>query len=273
MVTKNEVFDRSNRETRDIARRAFLLTLVGGAACFFFGCDEANFHKVALKLVSPEDLREFGLQTWQRIQKDFPVSRDEALQKRLRLIGDRVVKAAGASSGDWEFVVFGGDTINAFAVPSKQVGFFEGMFAVAENDAQIAAVLGHEIGHINAQHAAERMVTAFAKQAGIKVVLAALKAGDVDYANEIAGLLGAGVEYGIVRAYSRRQEYEADRLGAEYMARAGYSSEQAVEFWLNMMAVSQGRPKPLEFLSTHPSDEKRIVALREVIKTLRQSSI
>jgi predicted Zn-dependent protease len=272
MVTKNEVIDRSKWETRDIPRRAFLLTLVGGGACFFVGCDETDFHKVALKLISPEDIRDFGLQTWQRILRDFPVSRDVALQKRLRLIGERVVNAARASSGDWEFVVFRGDAINAFAVPSGQVGFFEGMFAVAENDAQIATVLGHEIGHINAQHAAERIVTAFAKQVGINVVLAALKAGDVDYANEIAGLLGAGVEYGIVLPYSRRQEYEADRLGTEYMAHAGYPPEQAVEFWLRMMAISRGRPKPLEFLSTHPSDEKRIAALREVVLTVRQSS-
>ena len=97
------------------------------------------------------------------------------------------------------------------------------------------------------------------------MVLAALQAGDVNYANEIAGLLGVGLEYGIIRPYSRRQELEADRLGVEYLARAGYPAGEAVAFWTNMMALARSRPQPPAFLSTHPSDDKRIEALRQVL--------
>ena len=251
----------------DITRRAFLQALAGGAVLVLVGCDREDIRKVTAKLISQEQVREFGLQTWQRIQREFPASRKVALQKRLQGIGGRVVQAAHGPPEDWEFEVFQGDQINAFAVPGGKVGFFEGMFTAVRNDAQIAAIVGHEIGHIQANHAAERIMAAFAKQVGIAVVLAALRAGDVDYANEIAGLLGAGVEYGIVRPYSRQQEYEADRLGAGIMVRAGYPAEEAVNFWLTMMAVSKSRPKALQFLSTHPSDEKRIAALREVLKT------
>jgi predicted Zn-dependent protease len=111
----------------------------------------------------------------------------------------------------------------------------------------------------------ERIVASFAKQIGITVVLAALRAGDGNYANEIAGLLGAGVELGIIRPYSRRQELEADRLGVEYLARAGYPAGEAVAFWTHMKALGRNRPQPPPFLSTHPSDEKRIEVLNQVL--------
>jgi predicted Zn-dependent protease len=252
----------------DLTRRGFLQALTGGAAAVLIGCDREDVRKVASKLISQEQVREFGLQTWQRIRREVPVSSKGVLQQRLQKIGTRVVQAYAGTREDWEFRVFQGDQINAFAVPGGKVGFFEGIFSAIKNDAQIAAVLGHEIGHIQANHAAERIMAAFAKQVGIAVVLAALKAGDVGFANEIAGLLGAGVEYGIIRPYSRTQEYEADRLGADIMARAGFPAQEAVNFWQNMMALGKGRPRPPALLSTHPSDEKRIAALREVLKTL-----
>jgi predicted Zn-dependent protease len=249
----------------DISRRGFLLTLAGGAGALLVGCSGEDVRQAATKLIPPETLREMGLQAWERIRDQFPPSRNAALQRRLQGIGTRVVRAAQDQPEAWEFTVFQGEPINAFAVPGGKVGFFEGMFSATKNDAQIGAVLGHEIGHLNAKHPEERILAGFAKQVGIAVVLAALRAGDVDYANEIAGLLGAGVELGIIRPYSRRQELEADRLGVEYLARAGYPAEEAVAFWTNMMALGRSRPQPPAFLSTHPSDEKRIEALRQVL--------
>lgn len=250
------------------SRRTFLLTLAGGAASLLIGCLETDFGQLAARFISQDQLREFGLQTWNRIRSQFPISRNRGLQKRLQGIGERMVQAAGASSEKWEFEVFQSPQINAFVVPGGKVGFFEGMFGAVKNDAQIASVLGHEIGHLKAHHPEERLATAFAKQIGIAVVLAALRAGDVDYANEITALLGVGVEYGLIRPYSRSQEYEADHLGAVFMAKAGYPPAEAVSFWLNMMALSKGRPKPPQFLSTHPSDEKRITALRKALQGL-----
>ncbi len=253
-------------QTEHISRRLFLLACVCNSTAFLLGCEEGDIRKAAVKLVPEEELRQMGIETWRRIRSQTQPSRDVTLQKKLQTIGERIAKASSSPGGDWEFVVFRGDQINAFVVPGNKVGFFEGMFAAARNDSQIAAVLGHEIGHINAQHHAERVATAFAKQVGVTVVLAALRAGDVQYANEIAGLLGAGLEYGVILPYSRRQEHEADRLGVEYMVRAGYAAGEAVAFWHNMMAINRDRPRPLPFLSTHPSDQERIAALREVVQ-------
>jgi predicted Zn-dependent protease len=249
----------------DISRRGFLLTLAGAAGSLLAGCSREDVHQAAAKLIPQETLREMGLQTWDRFRGRFPPSRNSALQRRLQAIGTRVVRAAQGNPEEWEFAVFRGDPINAFSVPGGKVGFFEGLFAATQNDGQLGAVLGHEIGHLNAKHPEERIIAAFAKQVGITVVLAALRAGDVNYANEIAGLLGVGLEYGIIRPYSRRQELEADRLGVGYLAQAGYPAEEAVAFWSNMMALGRNRPQPPAILSTHPSDEKRIETLRKLL--------
>lgn len=252
----------------DPRRRSALALLAAAAGFVLIGCDEGDTAKVALKLVSPEQLREMGEATWRRIRSEFAVSSDGELQERLRSIGERVVRASNPQEPRWEFLVFRSDEINAFALPGGKVGFFEGMFAAARNDAQIAAIVGHEVGHINAHHAAQRLAVGLAKRVGIAAVMIALKVGDVAYANEIAAILGAGVEYGLVMPYSRQQEYQADALGVEYMARAGFPPKEAVTFWLGLMALNRNRPRPLEFLSTHPSDEKRIQELRAQIPRL-----
>ena len=259
-----------NISTSNISRRSFILTLAGAAAYLQAACSREDVHQAAAKLITQETLREMGLKTWEHFRGQFPPSRNAALQRRLQAIATRVVQAAGGKPESWEFAVFRGEQINAFAVPGGKVGFFEGLFAAAQNDAQVGAVLGHEIGHLNAKHPEERIIAAFAKRVGIAVVLAALRAGDVNYADEIAGLLGAGVEYGIIRPYSRGQELEADRLGVGYLARAGYPAGEAVAFWTNMMNLARNRPQPPAILSTHPSDEKRIEALKQVLGEVRK---
>lgn len=248
-----------------LSRRRVLVALVGITGTVVIGCDQEDLTKAALKLVPPETMRELGLKTWTRIREQFPPSPDRALQARLQAIGERVVAASNPAERQWEFVVFRDDQINAFAVPGGRIGFFEGMFAVTRNDAQIAAVMGHEVGHINAHHGAQRLAAGLLKQIGLKALLAALQAGDVAYAKEIAAVLGAGVEYGLILPYSRQQEYEADARGVLYMQGAGYPPAEAAAFWRQMMALNAGRARPLEFLSTHPADDNRIAALEALI--------
>ena len=248
----------------NVSRRAFLLTLAGGIGSLLVGCSREDVHKAAAKLIPQETLREMGLATWERFRGQFPPSRNGALQRRLQTIGTRVVRAAKENPEEWEFAVFRGDMINAFAVPGGKVGFFEGLFTAAKNDAQIGAVLGHEIGHLNAKHPEERIVAAFAKQIGIAVVVAALQAGDVNYANGSPGRW-AWAWKRCHPALSRRQQLEADRRGVGYLARAGYPAGEALAFWTNMMVLSRNRPQPPAILSTHPSDENRIMALRLVL--------
>ena len=147
--------------------------------------------------------------------------------------------------------------------------FYEGIFAAMDNDDQVATVMGHEIGHIEADHARERIGTEMATQLGQQALAWAMQMGQVSFANEIAAVLGLGVQYGIILPYSRSQEYEADKLGVQYMAQAGYAPDEAVSFWQNMTAASAGQSKPPAFLSTHPSDDARVAELKALMPTMR----
>lgn len=240
-----------------------MLGLLAGAAAapLLGGCDEGDGFPI--QLVSDETVRQLGLESWQRIRAQTPVSRDRDLQQTLRLVGDRLLTAAGEDTARWEMLVFAGPEVNAFALPGGKIGVFEGMFRVAAEADQLAAVIGHEIGHIQAEHSQERLSAFAAKQFGLQLVSVALQLGDVRYANEIAALLGAGVEFGLVLPYSRRQELEADRLGLFGMAQARFDPRAAVELWQRMDRFA-GQRAPA-FLSTHPAPQARIEALERLL--------
>ncbi|HEV7370162.1 M48 family metallopeptidase, partial [Arenibaculum sp.] len=147
--------------------------------------------------------------------------------------------------------------------PGGKIGVYEGMFQVAENEAQLAAVVGHEIAHNQAQHAQQRLSSQAATELGTQVLGAVLQGGNVGGGQQIAALLGAGAQYGLILPYSRNQELEADRLGLLMMARAGYDPRAAVQLWRNMGAAGGARPP--EFMSTHPGPESRIARLEELV--------
>ncbi|QQP89309.1 M48 family metallopeptidase [Skermanella sp. TT6] len=250
-------------------RRRMLGLLAGVAAApLVAGCDEIGGFPI--RLVSDETVRQLGVESWQRIRAQTPVSQARDLQQALQAVGRRLLQAAGEDPARWEMVVFARDEPNAFALPGGKIGVFEGMFRVAANEHQLAAVIGHEIGHNQAEHSQERLSVAAAKQLGLRLVSAALQIGDVAYANEIAALLGVGVEFGLELPYSRRQELEADELGLLTMARARFDPREAVELWRRMERVG-GRTAPA-FISTHPAPRARIEALEQILPQVLRNS-
>jgi predicted Zn-dependent protease len=150
------------------------------------------------------------------------------------------------------------------------MGIYEGMVRVAGERERLAAVIGHEIGHHQADHAVERINTAVLTNAGLELIRIALQLGDVAFAEEIAAAVGLGAEYGILLPYSRAHELEADRLGMVTMAKAGYDPEAAISLWQRMAEV--GGERPPAFLSTHPSPEDRIDALRRYLDEARAAA-
>jgi predicted Zn-dependent protease len=166
----------------------------------------------------------------------------------------------------WDFVVFDRPEVNAFVLPNGKVAAFRGLMELAADDDELGAVIGHEVGHILARHPAERVSQELAVQLGVAAVQLILSQGDyAEHAGEIAGALGMGATYGVILPYSRSHELEADKLGVALMARAGFAPEGAVRFFERMARQAAGRPQPPEVLSTHPADETRLVALREVV--------
>lgn len=137
------------------------------------------------------------------------------------------------------------------------------MLNVAANEDQLATVLGHEVGHVNARHGAERMVADNAIDMGLQLMAVMLSMGDVEIPPQLMVDLGAtAADLGTVRPFSRAQELQADKLGLEYMAVASYDPRQAVAFWRRMQQAS-GDGGPPTFLSTHPSNVRRIEELLE----------
>jgi predicted Zn-dependent protease len=171
------------------------------------------------------------------------------------------VAAAGLSDRPWEIVVFNNDAANAFVLPGGQIGVNTGLLTIVENDDQLAAVIGHKIAHMTANHSAER----YSQTAATQVVLAgaqtALGGSASRSAQAVGALGGAGAQLGVLLPFSRRHELEADRIGVDYMVRAGYRADQSVRLWTNMTA-GRGGGATGGFLSTHPSDQQRIAALQ-----------
>lgn len=244
-----------------LSRRRFVF-LAGAAACTLplTACDDGGDWPI--DLVSDETVTEMGLASWQQMRQEIPLSDRPAYRQALDDIGGRLLRAMGANPAQWELRVFQGDQINAFALPGNKIGVFEGMMRFAEDEAQLAAVIGHEIGHHLADHAQERLNAQVLKDFGINAVEFFLNIGDVQYAREIAAVLGLGVEVGLQLPYSRDHELEADRLGLGLMRQAGYDRQAAVALWQRMEA-QQGNG--FAFLSTHPAPGDRAARLARII--------
>jgi predicted Zn-dependent protease len=244
-----------------LARRQALV-LLAGAAAPLTGC---------ASLVPEEQERQLGEQAFSEMRQEMPRSDNPAYQLVLERVGERIVRASEADvpAERWDFVVFESDQLNAFALPGGNVGVFEGMMRLVDSDDELAAVVGHEVGHVLARHAAQRIGTQQISQLGIGVAAAALGAGGYADPRTAQALLGAGAQYGILLPFSRGQELEADRIGMVLMARAGYDPEAAIDFWRKMQAA--GGAKPPAFLSTHPADEQRIARLREYLPEAREA--
>jgi predicted Zn-dependent protease len=213
---------------------------------------------LGLNLVPQQQVEEMGQQTWQELRAKTPQTSDAGMQRRAQQISNRLLSAAGENPTAWDVVVFQGGDANAFAVPGNHIGVYEGMMRFAQSDDELAAVIGHEIAHVTRNHSAERLNTHMATQAGISIAAAAAGASNIGSPDMIAGILGAGAQFGVEMPYGRNQELEADRLGLGYMARAGYNPQAAVSLWQRM---EQGSAP--EFLSTHPGADRRIERIQQ----------
>ncbi|MCB5176332.1 MULTISPECIES: M48 family metallopeptidase [Microvirga] len=238
-------------------RKALRLMACAAVAPALAGCE-----RIAPFVVSDETVEQLGLETWSRLQQRMPVSRDAGAQRQVAEIATRLLVAAGEDPRRWEVQVFAQPEANAFVLPGRKIGVLEGMIRVAENESQLAAVIGHEIGHLQAEHSRERVSGETLRQWGLQLISFLLQVNDVAFAREIAALLGVGVEFGLVRPYGRAQELEADRLGLFTMAKAGYDPREAAELWRRMDERGGGTPA---LLSTHPAPQDRIEAIEALI--------
>ena len=221
--------------------------------------------------------------SWAELKQKTPTSRDPRYTRRLRNIGNRISRGANRSNQNWDYEVFDSDQKNAFVLPGNRVGFYKGMMDFADNDDQIAGIMGHEVGHVSGQHARERFSLQMASQAavigGSVIGGSQISKGCNKYqgqqrqqclrsANQktqyLVQALGLGTMIGLVLPYSRRHEAESDKLGVNYMHKAGYETQQSVKLWEKMAANSPSRQPT--FLSTHPDPAWRARELDAYIR-------
>jgi predicted Zn-dependent protease len=210
-------------------------------------------------LVDDSALLQQSNAAWQETLRTKQVSTNAAQLERVRRVGGKIVQAANLGNRSWDYAVFVDKSPNAFVLPTGQIGVTTSLLELVQNDDQLAAVIGHEVGHVVARHAAERYSTQAATQFG----LGAAQQVAGNHAQTVTALGGLGAQYGLLLPFSRSHELEADRLGIDYMAGAGYRPAESVRLWTLMAAQRQGSTP--EFASTHPSDQSRIQALQDYI--------
>lgn len=217
-------------------------------------CSTTPTGRQQLNLIGSSQMSSLGDSSFQKLKQEKPLSQDPQQNKLVKCITTRLLKTMNENPAEWEIQVFKDSAPNAFALPGNNMGIHTGMIKLANNQSQLAAVIGHEIGHVLAEHGNERMSQGLVAQAGLTA--ADLFLGKSTKEDQmILAALGIGAQYGVLLPFSRAQEREADRLGLKYMAEAGFDPRQAAELWKLM---SQQGGSPPEFLSTHPSPQSRI---------------
>jgi predicted Zn-dependent protease len=211
--------------------------------------------------LSDEQQTKLGDQQYEKtLQQDrADIVSSGAAHAQVQRVAERIEAVAGRDkpSFDWDVTLIRKNEANAYCLPGGKIVVYTGILPVTRNDAALATVLGHEVAHATAEHAAERI-----EAEHLTKVAAAIIAGGVAFTPKqylrVAVLLGAAGSL----PFSRSQESEADHIGLIYMARAGYDPHQAVAFWKRMQRASKGKEPP-EFASDHPSDAHRIERIQE----------
>lgn len=231
---------------------------------FTQACATSPTGRKQLVVLSDSQMNSMGSQSFDEMKKKIPRESSPRVNAYVRCVADALLRHSRDQTGvrDWEVVVFRDDSANAFALPGGKIGVHTGLLKVAVTPAQLAAVVGHEIAHVIARHGNERVSQTFATQGGLAVVSAILSGKDrsEDAQKKRALLfagLGLGMQFGVLLPFSRSHESEADIVGQDLMANAGFDPAESLELWRNMAKASGSRSPP-EFLSTHPSNETRI---------------
>lgn len=228
-----------------------------------------------LNLIPGSSMLSMSLQQYDQFIKEHKLSSNQEQTLMVKRVGAKVqgaVERYFAASGlsehladyKWEFNLVEDKQVNAWCMPGGKVVVYTGILPVANGEAGLAVVMGHEIAHAIAEHGNERMSQGLIAQLGGVALSAALSTKSAATQELWMSVYGVGAQYGAILPYSRLQESEADHLGLIFMAMAGYDPHAAVTFWERMTAHKGGEGPP-EFLSTHPSDATRINDIKRLI--------
>ena len=233
-----------------------------------------------LNIVPMSSMLSMSFQQYDQFLREHPLSTDAEKTAMVKRVGENISKAverylidnnlsAEVKNYSWEFNLVESEEINAWCMPGGKVVFYTGILPLTRDESGLAVVMGHEIAHAVAKHGNERMSQGLLAQTGGVALSEALRSKPAATQQLWMAVYGVGAQVGLILPYSRLHESEADRLGLIFMAMAGYDPNAAVGFW-QRMAAQKGGASPPEFLSTHPSDQKRIESIRSLIPEAMQ---
>ena len=226
-----------------------------------------------LLLVSETDILSSSIQSYKEFIDSVPLSTNVANTAMIKKVGNSIAAkvnayliannlAADTANYAWDFNLVKDTTVNAFCMPGGKVVFYEGILPITQNESGIAVVMGHEIAHAVAKHSNERMSQQLMLQYGASLTDIMLTNKPEATRTGVNAMYGLGAQFGLMLPYSRKHEYEADRLGLIFLAMAGYDPNEAISFWERMAANGSN---PVEFMSTHPSDGNRIAKMKQCL--------
>jgi len=236
---------------RNLRGSLALLVLVVGV---LVSCDTVPITgRSQLNIISEPDEVKMGAQAYQEVTGKAKISGEPVANAQVKRVAQRIIAVSDKPDLPWEVKVIEEQQANAFALPGGKIAVYTGILPITKDDAGLAAVIGHEVGHVLAHHSAERVSQQMVAQ-GLGGALAQGLGTNPQLGQQVVGLAVQGLQL----PWGRQQESEADHIGLILMAKAGYDPHAAHDLWVRMAAAAQGTSRPPEFLSTHPSEETRI---------------
>lgn len=235
-------------------------------------CATSPLGRSQLVLFPANEMQQMGVAAYTEMKQQTPATTNGKKSDYVQCVTGHILRAMPeADPSSWEITVFEDAQANAFALPGRKIGVYTGLLDVAENQDQLATVIGHEVAHVLANHSNERVSTSALTQTGLQLGQIAAGGGNSATQKTLFGLLGLGAQVGITLPFGRTQESEADLLGLDLMAKAGFDPRQSVYLWENMGKA--GGQKPPEFMSTHPSGARRISDLGNRMSSAMELSL
>jgi len=241
--------------------------ILSGILCAVTACSTSSTGRNQVILFSSDELSTMGVQSFEEMKKKEKISQNKQTNQFVQCVAKAITinVPKSAHNGPWEVVVFDSEQVNAFALPGGKIGVYTGILKVTENQEQLAAIIGHEVGHVIEHHSNERLSSSQLSQTSMVLAGAAMESQGVENRDLYMSGLGLGLQYGVLMPYGRTHESEADIVGQELMAKSGFNPQASIKLWQNMAALST-KAAPPEFMSTHPSNERRINDLTSHLK-------
>lgn len=228
--------------------------LVLGFSCMLAACTTTPTGRNQIAFMPDAEVNKMGVDAFEELKSKSSLNQIAKANNFVNCVANAIIQQVG---GRWEVVVFEENSLNAFALPGNKIGVYMGLVNLVDNPSQLATVIGHEIGHVMSRHSNERLSQEAAVKQGLSIVNV-ITAPQSAIGQLGISALGLGAQYGLLLPYSRRHESEADIIGMDLMAAAGFDPRDSINLWQKMSRASQGQAVTPEFMSTHPAHATRI---------------